>query len=66
MEPEDEALLKYTTKDNWSLIDLKKLAEEGWEGKIKLSKAMKGYIQKYDVMLIPPVTKRMVSNYKLH
>lgn len=64
MEPEDGALLKYTTRDTWSLIDLKKLEAEGWQGKIKLSNAMKDYIQKYNIMLIPPITKRMLPNYK--
>jgi hypothetical protein len=62
LEPEDEALLKYTTKDSWSLINLKQLSIDGWQGKIKLSSSMQGYIEKYDMMLIPPATKRMKAN----
>lgn len=62
LEPEDEALLKYTTKDSWSLINLKQLFIDGWQGKIKLSPSMQDYIKKYDMMLIPPATKRMEPN----
>ncbi|SHG59921.1 hypothetical protein [Pedobacter caeni] len=63
LEPEDEALLKYTNKDSWSLINLKQLNEARLEGKINLSKEVIGYIQKYDMMLIPPATTRMQPNF---
>ena len=59
----DLQLLKYTDEKSWSLINLKQLAKDGWEGKIKLSQIMQDYIQKYDMMMIPPATKRMGHNY---
>jgi len=63
LDPDDSQLLKYTDEKSWSLINLKQLAKDGWEGKIKLSKTMQNYMQKYDMMLIPPATKRMEPNY---
>lgn len=63
LEPEDEALLKYTNKDSWSLINLKELNKARLEGKINLSKEVIGYVQKYDMMLIPPATTRMQPNF---
>lgn len=65
LDPDDSQLLKYTDEKSWSLINLKQLATDGWKGKIKLSKTIRNYIQKYDMMLIPPATKRMKPNYTL-
>lgn len=63
LEADDAELLKYTTKDLWSLIDLNRLREQAMQGKIKLSKEMMSYMQKFDMMLIPPATKYMEPNY---
>lgn len=63
LDPDDAQLLRYTDEKSWSLINLKQLATDGWKGKIKLSKTMQDYIAKYDMMLIPPATKRMEPNY---
>eukprot|EP01133_Synstelium_polycarpum_P011738 gene11738-13698_t len=63
LEPEDKELLKYTEENSWSLIDLKKLEIARWQGRIKLSKTVREYIERYDMILIPPATKRMQSNF---
>ncbi|RZJ63935.1 MAG: hypothetical protein EOO45_19745 [Flavobacterium sp.] len=63
LEEEDAELLRYTTKDSWSLVDLKRLGEDGRAGRIKLSQLMRSYMQKYDMMLIPPATKYMEPNF---
>ena len=62
LEDEDAQLLKYTTKDSWSLIDLNRLKKESQQGEFKLSKTMLSYIEKFDMMLIPPATKSMELN----
>ena len=64
LEPEDEEILKYTNKNSWSLIDLKKLEKDALMGKIKLSSGTLNYAKRYDMMLIPPATKKMIPNYK--
>lgn len=64
LEEEDAELLKCTTKDSWSLIDLNRLRADGLHGRIKLSKEMVSYMQKFDMMLIPPATKNMELNYR--
>lgn len=63
LEEDDAELLKYTTKDSWSLIDLNRLRGDGIQGKIKLSREMVSYMEKFDMMLIPPATKYMEPNY---
>lgn len=63
LDPEDADLLKYTNQESWSLIDLSKLKRDSWSGKIKLSSGMQSYIQKFDMMLIPPATKPNTINY---
>jgi len=63
LEEEDAELLKYTLTDSWSLIDLNRLRKDAVEGRMKLSKEMMAYMQKFDMMLIPPATKYMEPNY---
>ncbi|OWK70687.1 hypothetical protein [Pedobacter sp. AJM] len=62
LEEADAELLKYTTAASWSLIDLNRLRNDAKQGKLKLSEAMRSYMEHYDMMLIPPATPSMTPN----
>ena len=57
VEDEDKELLKYTSLNQWTVIDLCKLEELSIQNSIKLSKDFINYIEKYDAIVIPPATK---------
>ena len=62
LEEADAELLKYTTTASWSLIDLNRLRNDAKQGKLKLSEAMRSYMEHYDMMLISPATPSMTPN----
>ena len=57
VEEDEKDLLKYAFTDQWTIIDLDKLKELSIQHSIQLSKNIVSYIQKYDAIVIPPVTK---------
>lgn len=63
IEKEDEEILEFTLSDKWTLINLKELFQLSIDNKISLSKAITDYIEKYDAILIPPITKYSKKNY---
>ncbi|MDV2446413.1 hypothetical protein CMU93_02730 [Elizabethkingia anophelis] len=57
VEDTEKELLKYSSPDQWTVIDLYKLEELSIRNNIKLNKDFVSYIEKYDAIVIPPATK---------
>ncbi len=63
IEKEDVDILEFTKSNTWTLINLKELFQLSINNKIRLSKDINDYIEKYDAILIPPTTKYSTKNY---
>ncbi|QES91047.1 hypothetical protein [Rhizosphaericola mali] len=63
IDEEDTEILKFTKPDKWTFINLNELEELSIEKNIKIDDTIKGYIQKFDAILIPPATKESEKNY---
>ena len=57
MEEEERELVKYAFPDQWTVINLRQLAELSIRDHIRLDKNTWDYIRKYDAMVIPPATE---------
>lgn len=63
IEEEDKALLKYTLPDQWTIIDLESLNSLSLLHNVQLSRAAYDYIQKFDAIIIPPVSAYSENMY---
>lgn len=63
IEKDDLEILEFTAPDKWTLINLNELFKLSVVNGISLSKNITTYVEKYDAILIPPVTKYSEKNY---
>ncbi len=57
MEEDEKEFLKYAFPDRWTIVDLDKLKELSIQYNVQLNQNLVSYIQKYNAIVIPPVTK---------